>query len=177
MGFVTRWIGRRIRKTLDEIAQTPEGKAVLERRKHTMALAQIALEVAGSGLDDTAASAELRARLPEHPRAAGDAIRHLSELRTSHLDDRAYRLLTREKRGGLSFGSSEPRLFGASAQSPDPLLNTDLASSVIQTYLRVKGSGHDYDPDETPFVERKQRTRVGSFALFGRGDTQPRARN
>jgi hypothetical protein len=107
-----------------------------------------------------------------------DAFGYLASLEPRLRDLPPRRLQNvREKRGGVTFGSSEPRLFGAAAQSPDPLLNTDLASSVIQTYLRVKGSGHDYDPDETPSVERKQRTRVGSFALFGRGDTQPRARN
>jgi CheY-like chemotaxis protein len=94
MGFITRSIGRRITKALDDVARTPEGKAALERVQGQMALADIALEIAGSGLDDSSACAELRKRLSEHPRAAGDAIEHLGALRTSYLDDRAYRLLT-----------------------------------------------------------------------------------
>src|ERR1700722_57681 len=94
MGFVTRAIGRHVRKTLDELAQTPEVKAALERTEHGMALAAVAQEMAASGLDDDAACAELRERLAEHPRAAGDAIEQLGGLRTSYLDDRAYRLLT-----------------------------------------------------------------------------------
>jgi hypothetical protein len=81
MGFITRSIGRRITKALDDVAQTPEGKTALERVQGRMALAGIAREIAGSGLDDIAACAELRTRLSEHPRAAGDAIEHLGALR------------------------------------------------------------------------------------------------
>jgi hypothetical protein len=232
MGFITRSIGRRITKALDDVAQTPEGKAALERVQGRMALVGIALEIAGSGLEESAACAELRKRLSEHPRSAGDAIEHLGGLRTTYLYDRAYRLLTaavddravrtidpavrdqflaeaklgrlplmdgfeylasleprlrelpprpladlRQKRSGFTSGPSEPRLVGAWAESPHPVLNTDLAASVVMTYLAVKGGGRDVDHDATPFFERRQRTRTRSFALFGRGDTRPRAQN
>ena len=195
MGFITRSIGRRITKALDDVARTPEGKAALERVQGQMALADIALEIAGSGLDDSSACAELRKRLSEHPRAAGDAIEHLGALRTSYLDDRAYRLLTaavddgavrpidpavrgqflaeaklgrlplkdgfeylasleprlhdlpprrladlRQKPSGFTSSRSEPGLVGAWAESSHPVLNTDLAASVVKTYLAVKGS-------------------------------------
>jgi len=94
MGFLGRAVGRRIAKALDDAAHTHEGKAAIERGERRMALARTAREIAGSGLDDDAACAELRERLPGDPEPARDAIEHLGALRTSYLDDRAYRLFT-----------------------------------------------------------------------------------
>jgi hypothetical protein len=83
----------------------------------------------------------------------------------------------RQKQSGFTSRRSEPRLVGAWAEGSYPVLNTDLAASVVKTYLAVKGAGRDVDHDATPFFERRQRTRTRSFALFGRGDTRPRAQN
>jgi hypothetical protein len=94
MGFLTRALGKRITKTLDEFAQTPEGKATLERNDRKRALAEMATEIAGTGADDESACAMLRERLPDDPEPARDAIKYLAVLRTSYLDDRAFRLLS-----------------------------------------------------------------------------------
>jgi hypothetical protein len=88
MRFIGRALGRRITKTLDEVAQTPEGRAAMDRGRRQMALAAAAQEIAGTGLEDDAARAELRTRLAEDPEAARGAIDHLGALRTSYLDDR-----------------------------------------------------------------------------------------
>jgi hypothetical protein len=232
MGFLGRVIGRRITKALDDVAQTPEGREAIERGHRQMAVAESAREVAGTGLDDDAACAELRRRLPEDLQAARGAINHLAALRTSYLDDRAYRLLTaavddtaarpidpavREqflaearlgrmslpdafvylveleprlgdeatrraearpgRRRGPSVGRSDPVVVGAWAQSPHPVVNTDLAANVVQEYAAVIRGGRAADEDPTPFFERKKRSFTGSFALFGKGDTRPRAEN
>src|ERR1700742_2896142 len=94
MGFLTRALGKRITKAVDDFAQTPEGKAALERNARKMALAGTAREIAGSGADDESACARLGERLPDDPESARDAVKHLGELRTSYLDDRAFRLLS-----------------------------------------------------------------------------------
>lgn len=94
MGFIARAVGRRVAKAIDDVQQTPEGRAAMERGERRMALVQVATQLAGSGLDDDAACAQLRARLPDDPELVRDGIKHLGALRTSYLDDRAYRLLT-----------------------------------------------------------------------------------
>lgn len=94
MGFLLRAVGRRITKTLDEVAQTPEGQAALERGERERAVRRIVDQLAASGLDDEAARTQLRERLPDDPEAVQLAIKHLGEARTSYLLDRAYRLLT-----------------------------------------------------------------------------------
>jgi hypothetical protein len=94
MRFIGRAVGKRIAKALDDAAQTPEGKAATERGARRRALVQTAHEIAESGVDDDAACAELCARLPRDPEAVRDAIEHLAALRTSYVDDRAFRLLT-----------------------------------------------------------------------------------
>lgn len=128
--------------------------------------------VTPSGIDQFLAEAKLGG-MP-----LDDAFEYLASLEPRLRDLPPRRLQdVRHKRGGFSFATSEPRLFGAWAESPHPVLNTDLAASVVQTYLHFKGAGRDHDPGETPFFERKHRTRTGSFALFGKGDTRPRAQN
>ena len=94
MGFIGRAVGRRIARALDDAAQTPEGRAAVERGARQRALLKTAQEIAESGAEDDVACTELRARFPEDPEAVRDAIEHLAALRTSYLDDRAYRLLT-----------------------------------------------------------------------------------
>lgn len=230
MRFIGRAVGRRIAKAVDDAAQTPEGKAAMEREERRRALVQTARQSAGSGLDDDAACAELRTRLPRDPESVRDAIEHLAELRTSYLDDRAYRLLTaavddspvrpidpavREqflaeaqlgrmsltdafahlvsleprlhdlaerrsqdpapKRSGFSISRPEPRLVGPLADSPHPILNADLARSVVVEYLAVTRDGREPDRDLTPFFERRRRTFTGTFRVFGKA--QPRAQN
>lgn len=232
MGFITRALGRRITNAIDEAASTPEGQAAIERVRRQMELAQAAQKIAGSGLDDQAACEDVRIRVVDDPVAAQDAIKHLAALRTSYLDDRAYRLLTaavdgthvrpidpnvseqfsaearlgrmslsdafaylvsleprladeparraeerRTRRSGFSVGRSEPDLIGAWAQSPHPVLNTDLAAAVVRGYSAVTRGGRVPEDDPTPFFERRKRTGGGSFALFGKGDTRPRAQN
>jgi hypothetical protein len=232
MGFITRALGRRITKALDEAASTPEGQAAIERDRRQMEFVEIVRQIAGSGLDDEAACSEVRNQLPEDPEVAQGAIKHFGELRTSYLDDRAYRLLTaavdappvrpidpnvadqfaaearlgrmslsdafaylvsleprladeparraeerQTRRSGFSVGRSEPELVGAWAESPHPVLNTDLAAAVVREYSAVTRGGRVPRDESTPFFERKKRTGGGSFALFGKGDTRPRAQN
>lgn len=81
-------------KAIDEVAQSPEGKAAVERNQRKMDVVEVACTVAASGLDDNAACAELRARLLASSGPARDAVEHLAALRTTYVDDRAYRLLT-----------------------------------------------------------------------------------
>jgi hypothetical protein len=99
MRFMLRAVGRRIAKHADDFAQTPEGEAAIELHLRTMQLADTSREVAGTASDDAAASAELQTRLPEDPDAIRGAVDHLGALRTSYLDDRAYRLLTAAVQG------------------------------------------------------------------------------
>jgi hypothetical protein len=228
MGFITRALGRRITNAIDEAASTPEGQAAMERGRRQMELAQVARQIAGSGVDDQAACSELRDWLPDDQ----GAIKHLGAPRTSYLDDRAYRLLTaavdgtpvrpidpavfeqfsaearlgrmslsnafaylvsleprladeqarraeerHTRRNGFSVGRSEPDIVGAWAESPHPVLNTDLAAGVVREYSAVTRGGRIPGDDTTPFFERTKRTGGGSFALFGKGDTRPRAQN
>jgi hypothetical protein len=231
MGFLVRAVGRRIGKALDEFSQSPEGKSAIERSHQSMAVADMAEEVAGSDWDDVAACAQLRERLPEDREAVEGAVEHLGGLRTSFVTDRAYRLLTAALDGTsvrpidpavrdqfsaeaqlgrmsltdafqslveleprlyqhLMQGSdelrpmqsgwstrSEPRLVGAWADSPHPVVNTDLAANIVSEYEAVTSNGRAADTDPTPFFDRKKRTHGGSFALFGKGDTRPRATN
>jgi hypothetical protein len=233
VGFLTKAIGRRVTRALDEFSHTPDGQAAIERNERRMAVARMTREVAGGGLDDNAALAELRERLPQDSEASRGAIDHLAARRTSYLDDRAYRLLiaavtdtaigpidpavsdqflaeavlgrmslaeafehlaeleprlrdvpVREQerrwgRCGWSFRRAEPELVGAWAETRHPILNTDLAAAVVREYRLVTGQGRvrAVDNDPTPFFERKKRSFGGSFALFGGGDTRPRARN
>jgi hypothetical protein len=231
MGFLRRVVGRRMRKALDEFAQSPEGKAAIERSHRSMAVADAAEEIAGKDWDDAAACAQLRERLPEDREAVGGAIEHLGALRTRFVTDRAYRLLTaaldgtpvrpidpavrdqfsaeaqlgrmsltdafqslveleprlhqqlmqgsdelRPKQSGWGT-QSEPRLVGAWADNPHPVVNTDLAANIVSEYEAVTSNGRTADTDPTPFFERKKRSSVGSFALFGKGDTRLRAKN
>jgi len=232
VGFLSRAVGRRITRTLDRVVETPEGQAAIERQRRVIDLARTAVEVAGSGLEDGEACAELRRRLPQAPEIERGAIQHLGALRTSYLDDRAFRLLTaavggtpvrpidpavqeqflaearlgrmsltaafehlasleprlrdeavgpaRNPRTGgsrLTVGRSEPRVVGPWADSPHPIVNTDLAAGVVREYAAVTGGGRNPDTDPTPFYERKKRSFGGSFAPFGKGDTRPRAHN
>lgn len=94
MGFITRAVGRQLKKKVDTAAATPEVQAAIERVQRSMALWTTAVELAGSALDDEGACAELRALLPDEPDTKRDAIAHLSNSRTSYRNDRAYRLLT-----------------------------------------------------------------------------------
>jgi hypothetical protein len=94
MGFITRALGRRITKAIDEAASTPEGQAAIERGGRQMEFVEIVRQIAGGGLDNEAACSDLRGRLPEDPEVAQGAINHFGALRTSYIDDRAYRLLT-----------------------------------------------------------------------------------
>jgi hypothetical protein len=80
------------------------------------------------------------------------------------------------KRSGWSIRSEE-RLVGAWADSPHPVLNTDLAANIVSEYQVVTSNGRTADTDPTPFFERKKGTLRGSFAPFGKGDTRPRAKN
>jgi hypothetical protein len=137
MGFLSRAVGQRIARTLDEIAQTPEGQAAIERQERFMNLAEAAREVAGSGLGDDEACADLRGRLPEDADVAPRAIEHLGALRTSYLDDRAYRLLTAFE----YLASLDPER--------DPIMNTDLATSIVREYRAVTRGGRSPDSDPT----------------------------
>ena len=231
MGFTGRVLGRRITKALDEMAESPEGQAVLEHDRRKMELSNAVRQIAGTALDDDAACAELRGYLPEDPHTARYAIEHLGALRTSYLDDRAYRLLTaavdgtpvrpidpavREqflaeaelgrmslsdafaflssleprltadaarasvqppRKQGFSFGRSDPPIVGAWAKSPHAIINTELAASVVREYGLALRAGLKPDDDATPFFERKKRSFGHSFAVFGNGDTHPRAAN
>ncbi|HXO10605.1 MAG TPA: hypothetical protein VN880_21350 [Solirubrobacteraceae bacterium] len=94
MGFIARAVGRRVAKVIDDVQQTPEGRAAIERGERRVALVQVAAQMAGSGLDDDAACAALRVRLPHDRELVRDGINYLGALRISYLDDRAYRLLT-----------------------------------------------------------------------------------
>jgi hypothetical protein len=231
MGFLARAVGRRIGKALDEFAQSPEGRAGIERSHRFMAVADSAEEIAGRDADDVTACAQLRERLPEDRETVHEAIDQLGGLRTSFLTDRAYRLLTaaldgtparpidpavrdqflaEARLGRMSLTDafqtlleleprlhdrlvrgpeephttrsgwrieSEPRLVGAWAESPHPVLNTDLAARIVSEYFVATSKGRSADTDPTPFFERKKQTWGGSFALFGKGDTRPRAKN
>jgi hypothetical protein len=94
MGFLTRAIGRRLRKRLLDFAATPEGQAAIERSRRTRSLVETTCQIAGSDLDDESACSRLREQLPQDPEAVRRAIEELGNVRTAYLDDRAYRLLT-----------------------------------------------------------------------------------
>lgn len=94
MGFLERAFGRRIRQELDEQARDRSGRRARSRARRQMVVTETARALAAGDLDDAAACAKLRARLPRDRRVARDAIEDLGERRTSYLDDRAYRLLT-----------------------------------------------------------------------------------
>ena len=83
-----------MKKPLDEWASTPDGQAAVERSRRQMELAQVVRQIAGSDLDDESACARLRLQLPGDRESTQGAITHFEGLRTSYLDDRAYRLLT-----------------------------------------------------------------------------------
>ncbi len=237
MGFITRAIGRQIKKSLDKASATPEGRAAMERAPRLMALVTDTQEMAGSGLDDEVACATLRGRLPEDPELVEEAIAHLAKIRTNYLDDRAYRLLTAAVRGDAvrpidpavrdqfleeaklgrmplndafeRLASLEPRLhdipppempdprllegktwtissrsdpssemtaklLGPIADTPHAILSTDLARAIVSTHLKVRARGLP-DTDPTPFYERLDRTRTGTF--FTIGVKRPRAKN
>jgi hypothetical protein len=231
MGYLGRAIGRRITKKLDDFAQTPEGQAALARNERKMAMAKTAREIAGAGGDDEATRAQLREQFSDDLEPVRDAIEHLAALRTSYLDDRAYRLLTaavsdtpvrpidpavrdqfeaEARLGRMSLNDAftylvsleprlgdlpaqrqaqppqkrrrwrddpEARLVGAWTDSQHPIINTDLARTVVLEYLGVTRNGRMPTDDPTPFFERRRRAFTGSFALFGKGDTRPRATN
>jgi hypothetical protein len=94
MGFITRAIGRRIQKSLLESAQTPEGRAAIERGRRRRLMMETARTIAGRELDDQAALVELGEALPGDQDSAREAIIDLAKLRNNSLDDRAYGLLT-----------------------------------------------------------------------------------
>jgi hypothetical protein len=146
MGYFTRWLGRRITKSVDASANTPEGKAAIECGHRKMALAERARQIAGTGLDDEAAREELGALLPEDGETVGGAIEHLAGMRTGYRDDRAYRLLSAAATGApvrpidpavLELFSAEARLGRMSLNdafdylvSLEPRLPTLLARKV-----------------------------------------------
>jgi len=164
VGFLSRAVGRRITRTLDRAVETPEGQAAIERQRRVIDLARTAVQVAGSGLEDGEACAELRRRLPQAPEVERGAIQHLGTLRTSYLDDRlrdeAVRPARNPRTGGsrLTVGRSEPRVVGPWAESPHPIVNTDLAAGVVREYAAVTGGGRDPDTDPALFYERKKRS-------------------
>ena len=94
MGFVTKVIGRPVKKALDEFVETPQAQTAIAQAKRQMAVVKIARAAAGSPAEDELACTDLRERLPEDAEAVSGATKHLAALRTSYLDDRAYRLLT-----------------------------------------------------------------------------------
>jgi hypothetical protein len=109
-----------------------------------------------------------------------DAFAYLVSLEPRLADEPAREAEERRKspsRRGFRVGDSEPSLVGAWAGSAHPILNTDLARAVVREYSIVTKGGLALDDDPTPFFERKKHSSGGSFALFGRGDTRPRARN
>lgn len=94
MGFVTRAIGRQVASWVDRRMNTLGAQAAVERSKRVTGLLRVVERVAGSDLDDEAASARLREQLPEDRELVDSVVRVLADSRTSYLGDRGYRLLT-----------------------------------------------------------------------------------
>jgi hypothetical protein len=105
-----------------------------------------------------------------------DAYEYLASLEPRLRDLPALRANEPPRKPGFSVGrgSAEPKLVGAWADSPHQILNTDLAWTVVEAYLKVTRNGRAPDADPTPFFERPTGTHAFSF---GRPDTRPRARN
>jgi hypothetical protein len=197
MGFLGRAIGRRVKKKLDDFAQTPEGQAAIARRSRMMATVQTAQEIAGSGADDPTACVQLGEHLPEDlespVRPIDPAVRGLFETearlgRMSLTDAFAYlvaleplpeqrRAAPGRKGAGWHREPSEARLVGAGTDRPHQIINTDLARVVVLEHLDVTRNGVAPTDDPTPFFERRRRAFTASLVLFGKRQARPRATN
>lgn len=74
--------------------ETPEGRLATQQGLGQMAFSEDVRRLAGSSLDDAAATAQLRECVSEDAELARRMVSPLAGSRTSYLDDREYRLLT-----------------------------------------------------------------------------------
>lgn len=93
MGFISRAIGRRVGKSIDQWASTPERQAAVQQSRRVTDFIRAVQRIAGSDLDDESACAKVREQLPDDRELVDSAVRVLETSRTSFLTDRAYRLL------------------------------------------------------------------------------------
>lgn len=71
---------------------------------------------------------------------------------------------------------SELDLVGRFAENSNPLVNSELAASVVRQYIAARRRGVSTSDDPTPFFERRNHSGAFTFALFQK-DTRPRAEN